>query len=120
MVSGLAAGEVVVTSAQFLVDSESKLREATAKMMDALNKKNTQSSQAESNQTMDHTNHGSMEAEIQEPDHSTMDHSTMEMSEMEMRDDDTEMNHSDPNQGAEENSHMSSEPENEHTEGAHQ
>jgi len=31
---GLEAGDEVVTSAQFLVDSESKLREATAKMMD--------------------------------------------------------------------------------------
>ena len=31
---GLAEGEEVVTSAQFLVDSESKLREATAKMLD--------------------------------------------------------------------------------------
>jgi membrane fusion protein, copper/silver efflux system len=36
VLSGLAAGEEVVTSAQFLIDSESKLREATAKMMDAL------------------------------------------------------------------------------------
>ncbi len=36
ILSGLAAGEEVVTSAQFLIDSESKLREATAKMMEAL------------------------------------------------------------------------------------
>ena len=35
--SSVSAGEEVVTSAQFLVDSESKLREATAKMMEALN-----------------------------------------------------------------------------------
>ncbi len=35
IVSGLEAGEVVVTSSQFLIDSESKLKEATAKMMDA-------------------------------------------------------------------------------------
>ncbi len=34
VLSGLSAGEEVVTSAQFLIDSESKLREATAKMMD--------------------------------------------------------------------------------------
>ncbi len=32
--SGVAAGEEVVTSAQFLLDSESKLREATAKMLE--------------------------------------------------------------------------------------
>lgn len=34
IVEGLAAGEEVVTSAQFLIDSESKLHEATAKMME--------------------------------------------------------------------------------------
>ncbi|MEQ8660321.1 MAG: efflux RND transporter periplasmic adaptor subunit [Gammaproteobacteria bacterium] len=34
--AGLAAGEVVVISGQFLIDSESKLREATLKMMDTL------------------------------------------------------------------------------------
>ncbi|GAB3316726.1 efflux RND transporter periplasmic adaptor subunit [Haliea atlantica] len=36
VLDGVSDGEEVVTSAQFLVDSESKLREATAKMMDAL------------------------------------------------------------------------------------
>lgn len=34
VVDGIKAGDEVVTSAQFLVDSESKLREATAKMME--------------------------------------------------------------------------------------
>ncbi len=34
IMKGLTEGEVVVTSAQFLIDSESKLREATAKMME--------------------------------------------------------------------------------------
>ncbi len=33
ILSGVEAGEQVVTSSQFLIDSESKLREATAKMM---------------------------------------------------------------------------------------
>jgi Cu(I)/Ag(I) efflux system membrane fusion protein len=37
VVRGVSAGEEVVTSAQFLVDSDSKLREATAKMMDSHN-----------------------------------------------------------------------------------
>jgi Cu(I)/Ag(I) efflux system membrane fusion protein len=36
VLEGITAGDEVVTSAQFLVDSESKLREATAKMMDVL------------------------------------------------------------------------------------
>ncbi|MDQ6984242.1 MAG: efflux RND transporter periplasmic adaptor subunit, partial [Ghiorsea sp.] len=37
IISGLKAGERVVTSGQFLIDSESKLKEATAKMMESLN-----------------------------------------------------------------------------------
>ena len=36
VIEGVSEGEEVVTSAQFLVDSESKLREATAKMMEML------------------------------------------------------------------------------------
>ena len=36
ILSGVEAGEQVVTSSQFLIDSESKLREATAKMMEAM------------------------------------------------------------------------------------
>ncbi|ODU05283.1 MAG: efflux transporter periplasmic adaptor subunit [Thiobacillus sp. SCN 63-1177] len=36
IVSGLKAGEIVVTSSQFLLDSESKLKEATAKMLKAI------------------------------------------------------------------------------------
>ncbi len=35
ILEGLKPGEIVVTSSQFLIDSESKLREATAKMMEA-------------------------------------------------------------------------------------
>ena len=36
ILNGVQAGEEVVTSSQFLIDSESKLREATAKMMEAM------------------------------------------------------------------------------------
>jgi len=36
ILSGVKVGEEVVTSSQFLIDSESKLREATKKMMDVL------------------------------------------------------------------------------------
>jgi len=36
ILKGVKAGEEVVTSAQFLIDSESKLREATAKMLNAI------------------------------------------------------------------------------------
>jgi len=36
VIEGVAAGEEVVTSSQFLIDSESKLREATAKMLETM------------------------------------------------------------------------------------
>ena len=36
VIDGVATGEEVVTSSQFLIDSESKLREATAKMLETL------------------------------------------------------------------------------------
>ena len=36
ILTGVQAGDEVVTSSQFLIDSESKLREATAKMMEAM------------------------------------------------------------------------------------
>ncbi|NOZ37292.1 MAG: efflux RND transporter periplasmic adaptor subunit [Gammaproteobacteria bacterium] len=39
ILSGVKAGEEVVTSSQFLIDSESKLSEATAKMMEVLESK---------------------------------------------------------------------------------
>lgn len=35
IIEGLKAGDIVVTSSQFLIDSESKLKEATAKMLEA-------------------------------------------------------------------------------------
>ena len=41
---GLTAGDEVVTSAQFLIDSESKLREATAKMTEVFNDHSNQTS----------------------------------------------------------------------------
>jgi len=50
ILKGLKEGEEVVTSAQFLIDSESKLREATAKMMEP---KNHQES-ADKPESMDH------------------------------------------------------------------
>ncbi|MGD2136613.1 MAG: efflux RND transporter periplasmic adaptor subunit [Gammaproteobacteria bacterium] len=37
VIEGVSPGERVVTSSQFLIDSESKLREATAKMLDTMN-----------------------------------------------------------------------------------
>ena len=48
VLSGLTEGEEVVTSAQFMVDSESKLREATEKMMQQLQNKNSAESKMSS------------------------------------------------------------------------
>ncbi len=41
VLSGVEAGEVVVTSGQFLIDSESRLKEATAKMLEPQRHKDT-------------------------------------------------------------------------------
>ena len=41
IIEGLKAGDIVVTSSQFLIDSESKLKEATAKMMEVIQAKST-------------------------------------------------------------------------------
>ena len=81
VLEGVAAGEEVVTSAQFLVDSESKLREATAKMMDALNSsKGISEDDSRSVESHKGMVHGSEEM----TDHSQMEmdgHTDMEMSE---------------------------------------
>ncbi|MBL4775622.1 MAG: efflux RND transporter periplasmic adaptor subunit [Mariprofundus sp.] len=46
ILEGIKAGEIVVTSSQFLIDSESKLKEATAKMMQAIQAKSESGSMA--------------------------------------------------------------------------
>ena len=74
VVSGVQAGEEVVTSAQFLIDSESKLREATAKMMSTLNETNADDSSSSAPQSMDHS---SMQMKEEEDADMKMDHSSM-------------------------------------------
>ena len=79
ILAGVESGEEVVTSSQFLIDSESKLREATAKMMkvleaDSRNKAKESETGAISETTDDHEamqDHGS-KMDQQEMDHSTM------------------------------------------------
>ncbi|MEH6466919.1 MAG: efflux RND transporter periplasmic adaptor subunit [Porticoccus sp.] len=64
VLEGVKEGDEVVTSAQFLVDSESKLREATAKMMDDLKTSSSNQdgmsdhSNMQKGTTMDHSMHG--------------------------------------------------------------
>lgn len=59
VLSGLNDGEEVVTSAQFMVDSESKLREATEKMMQQLQSKKSTDSK---NPSMDMNNSSEMKS----------------------------------------------------------
>lgn len=63
VLAGVNAGDEVVTSAQFLIDSESKLREATAKMMDVLKGAGDGANDVESGRVMDDgaTPQGAME-----------------------------------------------------------
>jgi Cu(I)/Ag(I) efflux system membrane fusion protein len=72
VLSGLKAGEEVVTSAQFLVDSESKLREAAAKMVDAEKNKETQIDEG-GHDAHDHSNMQKNDSD-NEVDHSKMNH----------------------------------------------
>ncbi len=53
VLEGVAVGEEVVVSSQFLIDSESKLREATAKMMEGMTKDQDASMDDESSMSME-------------------------------------------------------------------
>ncbi|MEH6503796.1 MAG: efflux RND transporter periplasmic adaptor subunit [Cycloclasticus sp.] len=53
VLEGVKAGEEVVTSAQFLIDSESKLREATAKMLQLMDEKKQMDATSASNKQGD-------------------------------------------------------------------
>ena len=75
IIAGLTAGERVVTSSQFLIDSESKLREATAKMMEAM--------AADESMDMSDMNMDDMSMEDMSMD-SSQDMSDMDMSDMTM------------------------------------
>lgn len=69
VVNGVNAGEEVVTSAQFLVDSESKLREATAKMMDALKGGDSQTETDQSAHSGAHENMSGDKSDMSEAEH---------------------------------------------------
>lgn len=81
ILAGVIPGEEVVTSSQFLIDSESKLREATAKMLEGAATKQGKDMQAKIEMDMDHgeMNHGEMDM-----DHGDMNHGEMDMDHGEM------------------------------------
>ncbi|RMH13373.1 MAG: efflux RND transporter periplasmic adaptor subunit [Gammaproteobacteria bacterium] len=70
VLKGVKPGEMVVTSAQFLIDSESKLREATAKMMQPGSPSQTET--------------GAALSTLEDPAMSELDMSDMDMSDMNM------------------------------------
>ena len=76
IIDGVNNGEEVVTSAQFLVDSESKLREATAKMMDALKNKSSESDADHSGHSAGHHDMTDHSGDMPESGHDNM-HSGM-------------------------------------------
>jgi len=78
ILSGVSAGEEVVTSAQFLIDSESKLREATAKMMEAL-AGGAGNDAGDGDMSMDDMDMGDMDMGDMQMDDSDMDMSDMSM-----------------------------------------
>lgn len=81
VLAGLQEGEEVVTSAQFLVDSESKLKEASAKMMEALNYKNAETDGSSGN-SIDHSAmdmDSTKQSETDYSQHNKTDHSAMGM-----------------------------------------
>ncbi len=84
VLDGVSEGEELVTSANFLIDSESKLKEATAKMMETLNAKKAGSAIIVPEKADHSTMNMSDSREGAEPlstmDHSKMDHSKMDMS----------------------------------------
>ncbi len=87
VLEGVEPGEVVVTSSQFLIDSESKLREATAKMLESAATKQSKDMQAEVEMDMEmdmemEMDHGEMD--MMGMDHGEMDHGEMDMGHEEM------------------------------------
>ena len=84
VLKGVSEGEQVVTSAQFLIDSESKLREATAKMLEAAKAGKTESAPGGMNMDHDKSGGGSkaMDHGSKAMDHKTkdqtMDHKGMD------------------------------------------
>ena len=112
VLEGVKAGEPVVTSAQFLIDSESKLREAVAKMSAGT------SQMGHSGHVMDHSGHqmDHGEHEMSDMDHSghVMDHSEQDMShgdheKPEMDHDHHEMGHDRPSMKSHDSEHSNHE-----------
>lgn len=82
---GLQAGELVVTSSQFLLDSESKLQESIAKMLSSRNPSNSKENMSSMNSDDNQENAvKSIESSPSEVDKMEHDHNHQEMSESEM------------------------------------
>jgi len=64
VIDGLKPGEEIVTSSQFLIDSESKLREATAKMIESAAAKESSKLEVEAADAGDEHDHGTENGSI--------------------------------------------------------
>jgi Cu(I)/Ag(I) efflux system membrane fusion protein len=73
IISGLDEGEIVVTSSQFLIDSESKLKEATAKMLDAMKQQDSVDTQQHVAPSHDHGDMNMSEQPDMQDMHHNMD-----------------------------------------------
>ena len=100
ILEGVQEGESVVTSAQFLIDSESKLREAVAKMSAGT------SQMDHSGHVMDHSEHEMSHGDHEMPE---MDHTDHEMPEMDHSDHEMELDRSGMNNQLDGTDHRSHE-----------
>lgn len=66
ILEGVEVGEVVVTSSQFLIDSESKLREATAKMLESAATKQKTEEEMQAEMDMDMTAEGTQPSSMRD------------------------------------------------------
>jgi Cu(I)/Ag(I) efflux system membrane fusion protein len=85
--SGLEAGESIVVSGQFLIDSESNIEAALARMDrpdEEMQQDHSQMDHGEMNhETMDHSEMGDDQTDHSQMDHEEMDHEEMDHSQME-------------------------------------
>ncbi len=83
VLSGLLEGEEIVTSAQFMLDSESRLQEAIQKMLqDQAAPDNADDPAGMDHSQMDHSQMDHGEMDHSQMDHSQMDHSQIDHSQM--------------------------------------
>ncbi len=100
ILKGVFPGEEIVTSAQFLIDSESKLREATAKMMESINARDSSATTTNGSHDM------SAMHDMEGMDHSEDNHDMQNMEGMDHSEDNHDMQNMEGMDHSEENHNM--------------